>query len=279
MIDNIIVVNTCDAYEDVWELFFCAFQEYWPECKYKVVLNTERKQKVLNNIGVQVHNFISKNGKDIWGLRLKQTLSACESKFVLMLYDDFILEGRVDQEKISNCIKWLNDSPDVAVFYFCNIPVNENFDDNRFEGFELIPRRGDYKLNSAPAIWRREKLLEFIEDNDNPWAWEFFGSYRTYSSTDLFYCAKKEREDIYPYNYAMGGAIYRGRWVGKVVLPLVEKYALQVDISKRGLADNFQQNNKRSLLWKIKFFLLGFEMIEFGVFLYVYRILKKKIGA
>jgi hypothetical protein len=279
MIDNIIVVNTCDAYEDVWELFFRAFQEHWPECKYKVVLNTERKQNSRSKIDAQIHNFNSSNGKDIWGLRLKQTLGACESKFVIMLYDDFILEGRVDQEKISNCIKWLIGNPDVAVFYFSNIPVNENLNDNRFEGFELIPRRGDYKLNSAPAIWRREKLLEFIEDNDNPWAWEFFGSYRTYNSTDLFYCARKEHEDIYPYNYAMGGAIYRGKWVGKVVLPLVEKYNLQVDINKRGLADGLQQNNKRSLLWKMQFFLLGFKMIGPGVFLYAYRIIKKKLSA
>lgn len=279
MIDNIVVVNTCDAYEDVWELFFCALRDRWPECKYKVVLNTERKQKAPNNSNVKIHNFNSKNGKDKWGLRLKQTLSACESKFVLMLYDDFILEDRVDQEKISNCIKWLDKNPDVAVFYFSNIPINKNYSDNRFEGFELIPRRGEYKLNSAPAIWRREKLMEFIEDNDNPWAWELFGSYRTYNSADLFYCAKKGYEDIYPYNYAMGGAIYRGKWVGEIVLPLIKKYNLQIDINKRGLADGAQQNNKRSLLWKVQFFLLGFKMIKFGVFLYAYRILKKKLSA
>ncbi len=278
MIENIIVINTCDAYEDVWELFFCAFQEYWPECNYKIVLNTENKQKIFNNIDVHIHNFNSPNGKDAWGLRLKQTLKACESKYVVMLYDDFILEDRVDQEKIINCMKWLNDNPDIAVFYFSNISVNKNTNDNRFENFELIPRKGDYKLNSAPAIWRRERLLEFIEDNDTPWAWEFFGSYRTYRSTDLFYCVKKAHEDIYPYNYAMGGAIYRGKWVGKVVLPLMKKFNLQIDLNQRGLADGLQQKNKRSLVWKLKFFLLGFKMIRFGILLYVYRIARKRFS-
>lgn len=279
MVENIIVVNTCDAYEDVWGLFFRAFQEYWPECRYKIVLNTETKQRILDNVDVQIHNFNSPDGNDIWGLRLKQTLNACESKYVLMLYDDFILEGPVDQQKVADCIKWLNDNPDVVVFYFTNIFVNKNIDDARFENFELIPKKGDFKLNSAPSIWRREKLLGYIEDNDNPWAWEFFGSYRTYSSTNNFYCAKKEHEDIYPYNYAMGGAIYRGKWVGKIVLPLIKKYNLQIDINKRGLADGIPQNNKRSLLWKIQFFLLGFKMIGFGVLLYAYRILKKKLSA
>lgn len=278
MTDNIIVINTCDAYEDVWELFFSAFQEHWPECKYKIVLNTENKKFVLTAIDVRTHNFDSPNGRDMWGLRLKQTLSECESKYVVMLYDDFVLEGAVDQEKIVNCTRWLDENPDVAVFYFINNSSNKNVDDHRFDNFELMPKKGDYKLNSAPAIWRREKLLEFIDDHDNPWAWEFFGSYRTYHRTDLFYCVKKEHENIYPYNYAMGGAIYRGKWVGNIVAPLISKYNLRIDTNKRGLADGAKQENKRTLLWKIKFFLLGFKMIKFGIFLYIYRILKKKFS-
>ncbi|MBV5347316.1 hypothetical protein JZU46_03750 [bacterium] len=278
MTENIIVVNTCDAYEDVWELFFCALHEHWPECKYKIIVNTETKQKTIGNINVQIHNFYSPTGVDQWGLRLKQTLIACDSKYVLMLYDDFVLEGPVEQIKIDNCTKWLDNNSDIAVFYFNNNPVNENTYDGRFENFELIPKKGDYKLNSAPALWRREKLLEFIEDSDNPWAWELFGSYRTYKSDDLFYCVKKDHEDIYPYNYAMGGAIYRGKWVGKVVLPLISKYNLAIDIDKRGLADGAQQENRRSFLWKMQFILLGYRMIGFGVFLYIYRILRKKFG-
>lgn len=279
MVENIIVVNTCDAYEDVWELFFRAFQEYWPDCKYRIVLNTENKKISLDYIDVKAHNFNSPNGNDIWGMRLKKTLQACESKYVLMLYDDFLLEGCVNQEKIIKCIKWLNDNPDVVVFYFTNIPVNQNINDCRFDSFELIPRKGDYKLNSAPSIWRRKKLIQFIQDKDNPWAWEFFGSYRTYKITDSFYCAKKANEDIYPYNYSMGGAIYRGKWVGQVVLPLIKKYNLKIDVNKRGLADDLQSNNKRSLMWKIRFLTLGFKMIGFGVFFYIYRVIRKKIGA
>lgn len=278
MTETTIVVNTCDAYEDVWQLFFCALTEHWPSCKYKIVLNTESNKIAPSNVNVSIHNFHYPNDVDQWGLRLKQTLKDCDSRYVLMLYDDFVLEGPVDQPRIDECIKWLDLNLNIAVFYFNNNSANKNIDDNRFEKFELIPKAGEYKLNSAPAIWRREKLLEFIEDNDTPWGWELFGSYRTYKIKDLFYCAKKEHEDIYPYSYAMGGAIYRGRWVGSVVLPLIKKYELPIDVTKRGLADGAHQDNKRSLIWKIQFFSLGFRMIGFGVLLFIYRILKKKIG-
>ena len=62
-----IIVNTCDDYEDVWELFFCAFQEYWPGCKYQIVLNTESKNLCLDRIDLRTHNFDSIDGRDIWG--------------------------------------------------------------------------------------------------------------------------------------------------------------------------------------------------------------------
>lgn len=272
-----IIVNTCDAYEDVWQLFFCAFNEYWSECEYEIILNTEKKQTKLLNNKIRIHNFHSLNGEDKWGLRLKQTLIECKSQYVLMLYDDFILEGAIAEDKIKECLESMDRHPEVAVFYFNNISVNKNISDDRFEGYELMPQRGDYKLNSAPSVWRREKLMSYVENNDNPWGWEFFGSYRTYGTSDLFYCVQKGHENIYPYNYEMGGAIYRGKWVGQIVLPLIEKYGLQINLRIRGLADGAQTNNKRSLLWKMKFVLLGFRMIGVGAFIFIYRALRKKL--
>lgn len=277
MKDIVIVLNTCDAYEDVWELFFCAFNEYWPKCGYEIVLNTEIKQNPLPGENVRIHNFYSPTQKDMWGLRLRQTLRTCKSKYVLMLYDDFILEGPVDQEKITDCLKALEENPEVTAFYFTNIPINENIQDNRFADFDRMPQKGDYKLNSAPAIWRREKLLGFLEDNDNPWAWEFFGSCRTYDKSDLFYCVTKSGETIYPYNYAKGGAIYRGKWVGQIVVPLVKKYNLKLDLGLRGLSPELPSSSKRSLTWKVNFLLLGFKMIGFSALLPIFRVIGKKL--
>ncbi|AXH14463.1 hypothetical protein CP985_11050 [Malaciobacter mytili LMG 24559] len=272
-----IVINTCDAYNDVWELFFKAFEEYWPDCEYNIVLNTEKIKCNLSN--VTTHTFNETSTLDNWGKRFKQTLQDIDSDFVIMLYDDFILEGNVNKNKIKQCIKWLEDekNKDICAFYFIH-SQNKNIDDGKFEGFERLPLKADYKLNSAPAIWKKDKLISFIEDNDSPWAWEYFGSYRTYNKQSIFYSIKKENEDIYPYNYSMGGAIYRSKWVSSVVLPLVDKYKLDLDLSKRGLTDKVGGSNKRTLKWKIDFFITGYKMIGLGVFLFAYRIIIKKIG-
>jgi hypothetical protein len=41
--DLTILVNSCDAYEDLWYPFFELFRINWPNCKYDIVLNTETK--------------------------------------------------------------------------------------------------------------------------------------------------------------------------------------------------------------------------------------------
>lgn len=273
-----IVINTCDAYSDVWELFFKAFEEYWMDCEYKIVLNTEKLKCNLSN--VITHNFNEISTLDNWGKRFKKTLQDIDSDFVIMLYDDFVLEAEVNKEKIRQCINWMEEkkNQDICAFYFIH-SQNKNIDDGKFEGFVRLPIKADYKLNSAPAIWRRDKLISFIEDNDSPWAWEFFASYRAYNKQSVFYSIKKEYEDVYPYNYSMGGAVYRSKWVAGIVEPLVEKYVLDLDLSKRGLIDKMGENTKRTLKWKIDFFITGYKMIGLGVFLFAYRIISKKIGA
>ena len=276
MEDIKIVLNSCDAYQDVWELFFVSFEEFWPNCPYKIIINTESKPFNFHKRNVSINTATSMGKKDRWGLRLKETLRICDSKYVIILYDDFVLEGLVNIKAIEQCIYWLKSNQDTTVFYLTHNSANFNIDDRRYKGFEAIPQNGNFKLNSAPALWRRDKLLNYIDDDDTPWAWEFFGSYRTYKNDEKFYCVKKEYEKIYPYNDSMGGAIYRGKWVGEIVIPLIKKYNLKVDLKQRGLIYSHQQKIKRSLKWKIDFFLLGYKMIGFSVLIFLYRIFKAK---
>lgn len=275
--DCAIIVNSCDSYQDVWELFFCALKENWKDCNLDIFLNTETKLFKFDDLRLNEANAYAQSGlKKPWGGRLLETLRGINKKFVISLFDDFVLEGEVDVEKIKQCISWMKEHDDIAVFYFSNIP-GKNSDDTRFPEFELMGARSDYRLNSAPAIWRREKLIAFTGEIDNPWAWEFFGSARTYNGLDRFYCAKLGHEDVFIYNYNLGGAIRRGKWVSSVVTPLIKKYKLQIDLSKRGVASESLDQGKYSLKWKIDFFVLGFRMVGLSVFIFIFRVLKKKL--
>lgn len=272
-----IIVNSCDAYEDVWELFFHALKDQWPNCILDIYLNTENKTYKFDGLNLREFDPCLKLSVDTpWGKRLIRVLGAVDKEFVISLFDDFILEDKVNINKVVQCAERMLANENIAVFYFNNIP-GKNFEDELFEEFELVGKRNDYRLNSAPALWRREKLIEFTGEMDNPWAWELFGSARTYSKNDLFYCAKKNFENTFIYNYELGGAIRRGKWVYRVVTPLIKKYGLNIDLNKRGIAGESLAQGKYSLKWKIDFFILGYRMIGFSVCIFLYRILKKKI--
>lgn len=272
-----IVVNSCDAYSDLWDLFLICMSDYWCGCKYPIVINTERKNYTKPNgmsFDVSVHNFESE-GADIWGERLISTLKDTNSEFVIMLYDDFLLNGYVDQQRLSALVDLMSGNPKIDVVYLTKL-LGVQKKSERDDGLAPVAPKADYRLNSAPAIWRKDALLKFTGRKDNPWAWEYFGSYRTFSKNSLFLAVADSSCDIYPYDYRKGGAIYRGKWVAEVINPIIEKHKLPLDIKKRGFVDS-SSFPKRGIAWKCSFLMTGAQMIGPRIVISVFRLFRGKL--
>ena len=211
-----ILVNTCKSYEDVLSIFFIALDKYWNDCPYKIYINTDMK-----NVG-------NVNNEDDWGLRLISSLKEIDTQYVLMLYDDFILEDYVCNSKIESTLNTISKTKDISVIYLINTMLTgTKFIDD--ENFDTINNNVEYKLNSAPGIWNKDALLKYTSPGDTPWAWEVFGTYRTRKDENLFLTINKKENDIYIYNYNQGGAIYRGKWVGDVIAKIERNLDYNID--------------------------------------------------
>lgn len=256
-----VVVNTCDAYRDVWPLFFSALEEYWPDRSVDIVLNTETQSVGFEVSRLSVHNFQDKSGQDKWGKRLLETLNSIKTEYVVALYDDFILEALLDSGRLMSLVSMMDADRDIAVCYLTNMKLT-TLPGADVCGQSLIEPTIPYRLNSAPALWRRKDLIRYTGAIDTPWAWEVYGSYRTYGDGKHFYCPTTVQDDVFHYNHAKGGAIYRGKWVAEVVEPKNLKYKLGMDLSIRGMSVEgaFEQ---RTLAWKLKFLWLGYRMVGF----------------
>jgi hypothetical protein len=269
-----IVVNTCDAYHDVLDIFFHAFNNYWPNCPYPVVINAESH---AYDYKAGVHNHLSLTGVDDWGDRLLSTLSSLDTDFVLMLYDDFILDASVSNERVGVALQLLKSQAEAVVTYLINtsLPL-----DPRSSGSIFLPLKDgvNYCLNSSPAIWRRQALMGYTFIGDTPWAWEVFGSYRTWGDGNIFYSLNPSEDDIYTYNHTKGGAIYRGRWVREVVDKVSQKYPLSIDWDLRGFSSDVM-HEKRSWIWRLRFLLTGFRMVGFKAFYFVMSYIREKLHA
>lgn len=270
-----ILVNSCDAYEDLWQPFFVLFDHYWKNCPYNIILNTEHKKFDYEGLNIKSLNLLSQTDKDLWGKRLRETLKKIDTKYVISIFDDFFLEKDIDQELIEECIKRMDEDDKISVIYLMKLPCKSS-DDSRFDNLELVGAKVNYRLNSAPAIWRKDKLLEYTGNKDTPWAWEFFGSARTYGKKDLFYCTKQEN-NIYCFKSELGGAIHRGKWVKSIIEPVIKEYNIDIDLSQRGIEDENKTEYKHSIGWNLKFLLTGFRMINFKVSIFLWRAIKKRI--
>jgi hypothetical protein len=265
-----ILLNTCDAYSDVLKLFFAALNEYWPNNYYNIVINSEKN--IYDEYNAITHTC-SLNSCT-WGKRLKSTLQSIETEYVLMLFDDFILEDFVRVEDIISAENLLSTNKEISVVYLMHtkLPLKEPDDQNQF--IELLSKC-DFRLNSFPGLWRREHLMSYTGINDNPWAWELFGSYRTFQDSRPFYSLNPKFSNIFPYNNEKGGAIYRGKWVREIVEHKISKYSLDINTSIRGYSDTLVYE-PRTLHWKLNFLLIGYKMIGVKVFEVIFRMIKSK---
>lgn len=109
-----LLINTCDNYEDTWIPFFSLLSNYWGECPYSIYLNTEEKNISYNNLDIEVINH-SKNMQ--WSDRLIDSLKKIKTKYVILMLDDFFINADVNQDKLDQCINWMDQNPDVAVFH------------------------------------------------------------------------------------------------------------------------------------------------------------------
>jgi hypothetical protein len=271
--DLTIVVNTCDTYQDVLGIFFHALKAHWPDCPYPVVINTETN---TYQHPARVHNHPSPGGVDDWGARLLCTLKSVDTDFVLMLYDDFILDSTVSNDRITSALDLLKSHAQATVAYLIDTSLPLNTPDSTHT-FVEIKARADYRLNSAPGIWRRQALMTYTAAGDTPWAWEVFGTYRTWGDGNRFYSLNPQQTDIYPYNYAKGGAIYRGKWVRDVVDQVAQAYPLNIDWSVRGFSSD-TVFEKRSAIWKLRFIQTGFRMVGWRAINIMSSYLREKLN-
>lgn len=252
-----VLINSCDAYSDVWDLFFTALKGAWEDFDYPIVLNTQSNE--YNFEGVRVINH-KKRKDDRWGERYRDTLRKIDSPYVLPILDDFVLRENTRPNKLINdVIEWMEDNKEIDVFYLNNHP-HVNKIPTEYPKFGLLPRKCDYKLTTDIAVWRKESLYNYIKDFETPWEWEMYATKKAWKSNKKFY-ALLDKKDA-PFSITYGGVIRRGLWHPEVV-QIAEKYDVKIDFSERGFMDEsnpFKSNDFYSIkehfpkdVFKIKF--------------------------
>lgn len=232
-----ILVNSCDSYEDLWEPFFKLFKIYWPQCNYRIILNTESKSYSIDGLNVETFSFYEPYEKVPYGKRILRHLKEIDSKYVLILIDDFFFNDFVDEKEILKCKQWLDNDTDIAAFFFACFNDKNNIKSDKYPGYEKRPCVGNYKISFQAALWRTTDFVESWKEHENPWSWEKYSTFRSFFSEKKYYSRVKEYPNPIDYGAKYGDAwnVVAGLWVVDSVDPIFKKNNIIIDYNKRGI--------------------------------------------
>lgn len=246
------LINTCDTYSDSWTGFFQLLDIQWPDFQLDIVLNTETKEFTFSDFNIRTIHFQGKE-KMAWGERLIETLKRIDTKYILFFLDDFYLTDKVRVYEIEKCYNYMEENSNIVYFSFFPVEDTDNKISEKYIGFEKRPQRGKYRYNCQIALWNREKLISSLRRHESPWEMELYGSIRSRRCNDEFYTLSAKVSPIFCYQN--GGVIMRGRWYLSRVVPLMEKYLLDIDLTERESYEDYlmvEHKRKRKLMRGIK---------------------------
>lgn len=162
MMNVSVIVLSCDIYSVYWDWFFACKNKYWKNCPYQTFLVTETKRcRYCQTINVN---------SPIWTKRFREALKQIETDYVIVMLEDYFIRKKVDQSRISTLIAYGNLIEDVAVFNF-----EKSYRENEKQILKdwAIQKQGQVYLNSTqPSWWLKDKLLEQLQMDQDPWEWE-----------------------------------------------------------------------------------------------------------
>ena len=145
-----------------------------------------------------------------WGARLLACLATVKSEFILMTFDDFLIESPVDVSRLQSALDIMNNKKFIDVIYLARLEneLLDNKPQSSLESFVPVKIGVAYSLNSRPALWRRSALIRYTGTNDTPWAWEYFGSFRMTRKNSYAMSVNPYCSEIYSNKLDLGGALH-----------------------------------------------------------------------
>ena len=194
-----ILVISCDAYSDVWDVFFKSFYKQWINCPFKLNLLTNNKSYNLHNV-----NTI-KVGEDIsWSDNLLSAIKHLNNDYILVLLDDLLLKNKISNNYFNQISNWVSEN-DPNYLRLC-ISHKPNYFDALIG---KIPQVTPYKTSTMPCIWKKSVLKELLKEGESAWDFEINGSKRAYKY-DGFYA-------VYNNFIAYKNIIIKGKWRRSIV--------------------------------------------------------------
>lgn len=221
-----IVVNSCDLYEDTWEPFLKLFSIQWPDCPYKIVLNTETKVYTGKTLPVTTIN--TKKGIS-WSARMKKVAKQINSEYIMFFLDDEFLRSPVNVKAFEDTIEYMDNNKDVGYILMRHSEKQKSeFAQPYFPRAEITD---DFQIVGLSALYRKDFMLKILRNHESVWEYELYATKRMkrYPYKVLQY--NKNMPMIFDYDDSTktGYGVHKRKWL-KATKPLLDSFGIEVKI-------------------------------------------------
>lgn len=241
--DVAIVVCSCDKYRSVWTPFFKLLEKNLDTTHADIFLLTETAEIPQETLSFWCQKMggvkhIRCNEK-VWSKRIKDSLRQIENEYIFFLLEDFFPQAPVDTNQLKKLVGWMRDDERISairIFPFWEecIFAWTKYKDN----FLVIDRNYKERVNAQATIWRKERLIEILDDSESAWQFEILASNRSRKDPYLYlgYYEPWPLNGIFPYQFApaYGYGITAGKWLWNNPL-LFQENGIACDFSELGV--------------------------------------------
>lgn len=217
-----ILVLSCDKNEDTFEAFHHCIEKYYPTHP-EIIYATE---SVVN----PYYKTICVNYPlELWTKRIRETLKQIDDNVILTIMDDEFIRKPVDTERIDYLQTQLKGN--IAAFYF-EKSFDSNDEETSVKGMKKRQHGSSYEVCINCGIWDKEKLIDVLSRDSDPWDVELNQDNRGYD----YYINSEDYIIDWGYITWQYTGICKGKWCRNMI-PFFESEGIKVDYKKRGFVD------------------------------------------
>ena len=178
-----VLVVSCDRYRDLWPPFFHLFWKYWPACPFPVYLGANSSTWHDPRVST-----LHAGADESWSKSLKFFLRQIPSQYVLLLLEDFFLDGPVSITGIASSLETLEVLDGTVLRLVPNPPPDLPIEDH--PGVGQIHRLAPFRVSAQPGIWNRSALMAILHDDESAWDFEHRGTVRSRTDARGYFCMR-----------------------------------------------------------------------------------------
>lgn len=201
-----ILIMSCDKYVELLDIFFKYFVRFYDVSNTRVYLSLEKASYTNCKIDIVVLNDQNSIG---WSQRLRNCLEQINTKAVLLLLDDFIIESKVNTNEIDRLSKLIALDDSIAHFALTPVPMRNACKTVFFDYYYMRYRFGRYKTTLQAGMWNKNELFSLLSIKENPWEVEVFANIRSYISKRNYYAIINK--ELKPIDYNDGFFCLQGK--------------------------------------------------------------------